>query len=466
MAGIGFQLNRLAREGGLGGSVAAGIVGVAVSSGPWLCTAGGVAAFQALFRERLSHADMMSLQILLVYVFALSAMIAATVGMIVTRLVADAIFLDQMRRIPSLLFAALASVSALAALIGALVLGGLSDLPPMVVVLGITSLVLLSQMWVLSLFVTAVQRFGGILAAYALGIGVSVPVAWMVSGGGGLIGPAFSLTVCLAVITGSLLVVVRRDFPGPALWPADWIGTVWREYHVTLAGIFATAALWVDKWVMWFAPGSIAASGHLRFHPLHDSATYLGLLSLIPGLALILIMVETRFDRAFSALVTLCTGRATLGRIEEARRDVVAAIGDGLRILLVGQGILAFVLWVTAPAIMSTIGADPRAIIGFRYVIVGNLFHLLTLFATMILSYYDLNGRVLLAWAGFFAGSLIGTLMIADMGFAGLGWGYLVGAVSGAIIALAGVVMANRELLYLLFVGNNPAIAGAARRWA
>ena len=44
MAGIGFQLAKTAREGGVGGIVGAAAFGAVISAGPWLITAPNAAA--------------------------------------------------------------------------------------------------------------------------------------------------------------------------------------------------------------------------------------------------------------------------------------------------------------------------------------------------------------------------------------------------------------------------------------
>ena len=43
-------------------------------------------------------------------------------------------------------------------------------------------------------------------------------------------------------------------------------------------------------------------------------------------------------------------------------------------------------------------------------------------------------------------------------GFASFGWGYMVGALAAAAVSLTLLVHATTRLVYLLFVGNNPAV--------
>ena len=84
-----------------------------------------------------------------------------------------------------------------------------------------------------------------------------------------------------------------------------------------------------------------------------------------------------------------------------------------------------------------------------RFTVVGAVFHLAALFFTIILSYLDLAGRVLIVWAMFFAVSTVATLATVHAGFAWYGWGYLAGAVmatDGAVVS-CGVEVPEPERL-------------------
>lgn len=187
---------------------------------------------------------------------------------------------------------------------------------------------------------------------------------------------------------------------------------------------------------------------------------------MIPGLTLILVTTETRFDRAFAALMSHCMGTANRRRIEKARQKVGMTIRLDLRLLMVEQAILAGFCWVLAPEIIRLLDMNARGIFGFRLTAVGVVFHLVAIQMSIILSYYDLAGRIVAVWGSFLLASAAGTLLFRDSGFAGFGFGYLAGAVTAASLAVALVAEATGKLTYLLFVGNNPAVAGNSGLWA
>ncbi|TVV71381.1 exopolysaccharide Pel transporter PelG [Sphingomonas solaris] len=466
MAGIGFKLVKLASRSGVGGTLAAAIHGAAISAGPWICMSAAILGLQYWLAGSIDGRTMLGLQAVLTYAFSLSAVVAAPIVAVATRLVADALFARAPDRLPGILFAALATGAGAVTGTGALLFSLCAALPAVETMLAIAFTGLLTVVWIATLFLTAIRDYRRVILAYVAGIAAAAPLAWLTPPGGTMLLPLLAVVAGAVILTATLIVSIRASFPALPVWPALWWHAFAVHAQVALAGLFATMAIWVDKWIIWQGQGSVAASGMLRLNPLYDGASFLGLLSLVVGLTLILVVVETRFDRAFGRLMAGCTSHAVLARLDVLRADLVTVLLEGGRVLIVGQAALALALWVTAPMLLEAIGADPRAIIGFRFVVAGAVFHVLALYATIVLSYYDLNGRALLASAGFLAVSAVTTLIALPQGFARFGWGYMAGAIFASIVALAATGLATRDLLYLLFVGNNPAIRGDDRRWA
>ena len=139
---------------------------------------------------------------------------------------------------------------------------------------------------------------------------------------------------------------------------------------------------------------------------------------------------------------------------------------DGLRLLVLIQALVAALAWVLAVPLFELIGADPRGIFAFRHTSAGAVFHLVAIGATVVLSYYDLFARVVLIWVSFALASALATWLQWEAGFAAFGWGYMAGAVVGASVGIAMVAESTVRLVYLLFVGNNPAVVGREGRWA
>ena len=465
MAGIGFQLERMARNGGVGGFASAAFHGAVISCGPWMLTILAVMLLQVWTGAHTQLAARTTIQTIMVYSFSASVVIAAPFALIGVRLVSDLIYSRDRDHVPAILLRMLnwATVTALA--VGFLLFGLFAGLPPMVALLAVAILILLTQIAVTGPFLTTTKRQGPILLGYMAGIAAATALVLLV---GITRLPGILVTVSGALVVTHLLLLsaIRSEFPAPSAEAARKKLDLRPVLHVGLAGLANALALWIDKWMLWWAPTSMPVLGSLRVNPVYDTASFLGLLTLIPGLSLLLVMAETRLERVFARFASRCTGTAKLSRIEEARRDVSRTILRQLRLLIAMQIVLATVGWVLTPELFMHLGLDPRGIFSFRFTVVGAVFHLVAIYCTIVLSYYDLFGRIVAVWLIFAFSSLIGTLAVWQLGFAGFGWGYMIGALAAAVAGLAMVGNATVQLIYLMFVGNNPSVVGEVRYWA
>ncbi|MCW1381902.1 exopolysaccharide Pel transporter PelG [Novosphingobium sp. KCTC 2891] len=461
MAGIGFQLERMARDGGVGGFVSASLNGAIVSSGPWVLTICAVLLLQGWIGGHLS-VGAGAIQTIMVYAFSASVVIASPFALIGVRIASDRMFDADRDAIPGILILTLSAATVPALIAGQILFGILCSFPADMALLAVAILTLLTQISVAGPFLTAMKRPWPILFSYVAGIAAASAII--------LVLRVDDATAILATVAAGMAVTAclmlgafRAEFPAPPRGHVAIREKAMPALHVGLAGLMNALALWIDKWLLWFAPDSIAPVGQLRVNPIYDQASFAGLLTLIPGLSLMLFLSETRLERAFMRLVECCTGTSKLSRIEEAQQEVVATILRNLRLLIVTQFVISTICWVLAPEIFRVLGFDARGIFAFRFTVIGVIFHVATIYAAVVLSYYDLFGRIVAVWATFFAASIAATLLTWHLGFAGYGWGYMTGALAAAIMGLALVGNASSRIIYLLFVGNNPSVVGEAR---
>ena len=463
MAGIGFQLNRIAREGGLGGVANAALHGAFISAGPWLFTAFAVLMLQQWTAGHLDQAENAAIHSIIVYCFTASTVIAAPVAMVATRMTSDSIFVGNPGAVPGIFLAALAWVTVPAVIAGGFLFGVLVALPPGKFLFAMAIMTLLTHIWIAGPFLTTAKRHVPILAAYAIGSGVTALSIMLFD----VVDPAMvlvALAAGLAVTLAMLSIAICEEYPAGADMAKLWDGSKRQALLLGVAGLANALAIWVDKWILWFGDESVQTIGKLRINPINDQASFLGLLTLVPGLTIVLITTETRFSVAFKTLVDRCTGTATYRNIEKARQEVARTIMRDLRLLAATQAIVASLIWILAPEILRVLGSDMRGLFALRFTAIGAVFHIIAIHATIVMSYYDLFDRVLAVWVVFVLASIVATLASLDGGFASFGWGYMVGALASATLAIALAAEATTRLNYLLFVGNNPAVVGGGGR--
>ena len=77
MAGIGFRLERLARQGGLGTNLAVLFSGTLLSTGHWLATIFGIGITTFSIRETLGLPKVETLLLIFIYSFAFASVATA-----------------------------------------------------------------------------------------------------------------------------------------------------------------------------------------------------------------------------------------------------------------------------------------------------------------------------------------------------------------------------------------------------
>ena len=91
-----------------------------------------------------------------------------------------------------------------------------------------------------------------------------------------------------------------------------------------LVGVFYNLGIWADKLVFWLlAETSETVIGPLRASLVYDLPIFLAYLSVIPGVAVFLLRVETNFSAAYEGFYTAVHGNAGAQEIEKPADEMV-----------------------------------------------------------------------------------------------------------------------------------------------
>ena len=102
MAGIGFELRRLARADRFSANLRGMAYATIISSGPWLFTCIALAAVQLLGQHHADAEQLRRFSILIIYNFSFSLVISGPIVLVVTRCLADAIYAKDVREVSGL----------------------------------------------------------------------------------------------------------------------------------------------------------------------------------------------------------------------------------------------------------------------------------------------------------------------------------------------------------------------------
>jgi uncharacterized membrane protein len=270
-------------------------------------------------------------------------------------------------------------------------------------------------------------------------------------GGGGY------LAGFLAGQAGILFVLcarVEREFTAVQVPASVHLGRAFARYpELIAAGVFYNAAIAVDRVIFWAGPTGVPVVGW--FHAsLYDTPIFLCYLSVVPSLAIFLVGVETDFYDRYREYYGVATKHGTLRQVLEAKRALIECLRSSLRRLLIVQAPLTLLLMALAPWLIAAIGLDRLQLGILRCGLVGALLHVLCLFASIVLLYFD-RRRAAAEVAGIFlVANAALTLATVALGPRAYGLGYPLAALLACAWAYHRLEQTLEDLEYLTFAAQ------------
>jgi len=311
---------------------------------------------------------------------------------------------------------------------------------------------------VLSVFLSTLKVYAAVTRAFGVGMVIALAAAWLSGPDAGAGGMLTGFNVGLAYIVFALVGRIFAEFRFPVERPFAFLPYFRRHWALALAGALYYLGIWIDKWLMWWAPERLLLPSGLVSYPDYDSALFLACLSIIPSMAVFVVNIETRFFERYHRFFRDVGENATLARIQENQRALVHAALLGSRQLVLPQIVIALALVFLAPAIFTVMGIPYGQLAMFRIATLGALFQLFFLLLTIILSYLEQNRAAAQLHALFAAANAVGTLVCLHLGFPYYGYGYFFAAIIAFVAASAVTVRHFDELLYHTFVTANTSI--------
>jgi uncharacterized membrane protein len=316
---------------------------------------------------------------------------------------------------------------------------------------------LISGVWLLSVYLTALKDFSAVTWTFIIGMTVAV-LCTEYFGHRQAAGMVAGYNVGLAIIVFTLTARIFAEYPYH-LTTEFAIRPYWKKYwELAVGGFFYNGALWVDKWIMWYAPEAVQLPTKMRFFPDYDSAMFLAAMSILPSIALFVFSIETNFFHHYRRFYGNILAHASLRRIRQFHGKIMEAILEGGRNIVVLQGIIAFLFILLAPQIFEKIHMFFIQLGIFRLGVLGSFFQVLVLFSTIILSYFDCRRENMWIFIFYFLSNSVLTLIFMQMGYQFYGYGFFLASALTFLLA-AGILFAHvRKLPYHAFITNNNSV--------
>jgi polysaccharide biosynthesis protein PelG len=451
MAGIGFELRKLLNKRSYSGLLQAYAYAGIISSGPWVLSILGIMLIGLLsVGVTVPNAQITQFQVTVTYLFLGSLVLTGLVQLSFTRFVADRIFAkDDESILPNfngLMFVAL-NVSILGTL--PVVIFAFPEQTVLYRLLFVMGFAIMSAIWVATVFLSGMKHYEAIVLIFFVGYSVTMALALLLRHYLGMEGLLLGFVVGHFVLLAGMVWLIYKNYHSKRFIAFDiWKpGAMYRSLMVT--GFFFNLGVWVDKLLFWYYPGTGQnVIGPLNSSVIYDFPIFLSYLTVIPGMAVFLVRIETDFVEYYNKFYDAVRDGATLEYIERMRNHMVYYVQRGLFDIAKIQAITILVVFVIGESLLTAMGISTLYLPLLFVDVAGAGLQVVLLGILNVLFYLDQRRAVVWLTALLLATNLLFSALSIQLGAAWFGYGF---AISMLVTVLAGMWVLNLRLESLEF---------------
>lgn len=446
MAGIGFEIRKLLRKNTLMGLIEAYTYAGIIGSGPWILSIVGILLI-GLYSVSMVYPKILvaQFQTSVTYLVASSLILSGIVQLAFTRFVSDRLFEKK----DNIIMANLNGLSMMTVLVAGLVgtfcvFWLLPEESVIYRLLMIAGLVLLTTTWLFAVFLSGMKYYKSIVFLFAVGYGIVVGASYFLNVYGleGLLG-SFVLGH-FVLVTGMWYLAMREYSPEGLVIRFDFTNPAHLYPTLMAVGFLFNFGVWIDKFMFWFfPPTSDEVIGLLRNSVIYDIPVFLAYLSIIPGMAVFLVRIETDFVEYYDKFYDGVRGGSSLEFIENMRDEMVYSIRQGLSEIGKIQSLAVLVTIISGPTVLRWLGISELYLPLLYVQVVGAGLQVGVMAILNVFFYLDQRRFVVLLCLEMVVLNIVLTAVSLWLGAAFYGYGFTL----AMLITLAtGVYLLSRQL--------------------
>ena len=358
MAGIGFRLHALIAKGSYLEAATAYLSSAVISAGPWMAGVAALIALNSTSLAYLSPSDHSLLIATMVALFAVSLLLAGGPQLVITRYLADRLYVKDTESLAPTCAGALLLVVPLSLITLPFLLFAPFDLLYRSMVF--TLLITLTMIWIMMMFLSAAREHISILLifilSYVVGTFTSLLLGHLYRLIGTLAGFTFGQVVCLSC----LIMLIYREFPSSQNITLAYLRYFIQYWDIAVLGVLYTLSIWVDSAILWFSSRGEVIHGFYHLAPPLDTSKFLMFLSTIPSGVVFMVYLETYFYRHYRRYYRLLQKKGTLDNLMQSREGMQTSIRKGMVQMLKVQGFLTLFLCLIASDLARWVGLAPQ----------------------------------------------------------------------------------------------------------
>jgi len=446
MAGIGFELRKILKEDRLLSLTKVYGYSAILSSGPWIISILAIVLVGFINMANLGEtSDAFRFQVVITYAIALasSLIITGILQLPFTRYIADLIFNHREDEILPSYFGAIFMAWGLGLPIVVPFYIWVFEGQTLIFLVGVVStFLILCGVWISSILAASLKYYNGVVWTYFISYSLIVIFSYY-------FGDTIEMLIFIFFFGNSvlfiiLLTLIIKSYNSTIFMKIDFFLEPNFYWSLGIAGLTYNLGAWVDKFIFWYHP----ATGHnvigkLNASIVYDMPIFLAYLSILPGMAIFFYRLESDFAEKYDLYYDSVRSGGTLDSIRRYRNDMVDVVRHAIHEILMIQGILDIILFLTAPTVFKVLHI-PGLYLGLLYILtIGAMLQIAFMSVLAILYYLDRKQVAMWLCISFFGLNAILTLISIDLGPSFFGYGY---TVSLLIVFMASMLVIRNEM--------------------
>lgn len=453
MAGIGFELKKLFRKFGFFNIFRGVLYASAATIGPIILVITMLLAINAImkyFYVPYFERDILSGAIL--YAFVFSLIIATSIGTVLSRYISDKIFNEEEEDIIPSLYGSLALAICISGALG----GSLyifAKLPPLFSFGAYSLMMILSMVFVLMYYVSAIKEYRKITMAFLLGgllgaiVGVILFYAFKIEL---IYAILYAMVIWFFFTAVDLLHVIRGFFKIHSKKYFEFLSYFKQYKLIFISGVLYIVGLYVHNFIFWFSPISNVVADTYRSCYTYDMASFLAMFTNLSATVIFVVKIETNFYEKYQKYCYAIMG-GSLSEIEIAKRDMSRIINHELFFITEVQLIITLTLICAGIALLPIMGFGGTILDIYPILALGYYAVFMMYFLIVFLYYFDDQIGAVYISGVFFSVTVAMTLLSLRLGTAFYGLGLLLGGITAWIVGFFRLKILLRDIDYHMF---------------
>ena len=454
MAGIGFEFRKLLQKDTYWGLFQAyGYSGI-VSSGPWILSILGI-LIVGIYSVAVvvPPVAVTQFQVSVTYLFMVSLILTGTVQLAYTRYIADRMFEKRNDLVTPTFNGLLTMVTLTSGILGTIAVFFLfPDQSNLYRLLMLGAFVIMCCIWCATIILSGLKQYKVIVAMFGVGYIIVV-------GGALLLRPLGMEGLLLGFVIGhfvllmGMLLMIFRNYPSDRFIGFDFRQKRGIYVSLVLTGLFYNLGIWIDKIMFWYNPDTgTPIVGYLNHSVIYDLPMFLAYLSIMPGMAVFLVRIETDFVDLYQKFYDAVREGGSLDYLNEIRDEMVFAIRQGIFEIIKIQGITALIVFIAGPSLLRWIGINELYLPLLYVLVVGASLQVVFLGLLNVFFYLDKRAIVAVLTGLFVVLNVALTWLSFYLGPAFYGYGYAVSLLICVLVAMQWLELRLAKLEYETFM--------------